>query len=106
MALGTLTIIETAKSPEGPVFIDRVTLVGDASYVAGGTTGLLAALRAARGAPGLNIVSVRGEGDNGDLQPEYVHATDRLLIRDISSGADHGNDNLGAVTFGLVIISG
>ncbi len=105
MSWGTLTISESGKAPSGPLFVDRITLVGDATYVTGGTTGLLAALRTAKGMPNLDILSVRGEGDNGDLQPEYVHATDSLLIRDISTGADHGNANLSGTTFGLVVIS-
>lgn len=45
MALGTMTKTKSI-SALGPAFIDEVTLVGDGAYATGGTTGLLAKLRA------------------------------------------------------------
>ena len=75
-ALGTLTIVEGVKDPVGPLFVDRCTLTGDADYLTGGTVGLLAALRAAKAMPDLEIVSLQGEGDNGDFRLEYDHDAD------------------------------
>jgi hypothetical protein len=106
MPIGALAIVEGGKDPEGPLFVDRVTVVGDADYLAGGSTGILAALRAAKGKPNLNILSAQPEGDNGDFRLEYVHATDKLFVRVLNTGveaADHSDFHL--TTWGLTIVS-
>lgn len=46
MALGTMTMVESKQVAQGPLFCDRVTLVGDSGYSSGGTTGLKAKLQA------------------------------------------------------------
>lgn len=104
MALGTLTIVESAAAAGGPVFVYRCTLVGDSSYPTGGTTGLLAKLRTAASKPSLNILSVQGEGDNGDRHLEYVHSSEKLFVRVMSTGADTANaTNESGTTYGLTI---
>jgi hypothetical protein len=45
-ALGTTVLLnDIGKCPEDPIFIDRITILGDADYATGGTTGLLAELQ-------------------------------------------------------------
>jgi len=46
MALGAMTMVSSKQVAQGPLFVDRVTLVGDSSYSSGGNTGLLAKLQA------------------------------------------------------------
>ena len=105
-ALGTLTIVEGVKDPVGPLFVDRCTLTGDADYLTGGTVGLLAALRAAKAMPDLEIVSLQGEGDNGDFRLEYDHDADGVIVRILDTGVEallHANH--GGKTWGLTIVS-
>ena len=105
MALGTFTIVESAAA-QGPVFVDRCTVVGDTSYPnPAGSEGILAALRAAKGS-NVDIISLKDEGLNGDYRLEYKHDDDTLHVRVISTGAEVGNGvALNGVTFGLVIVS-
>lgn len=101
MALGTLAIV-SSKSGDGPVFLDRFTIVGDSAHVATGTTGLLAKLRAAKG-DSRSIRSCKGRGSTIGYTCEYDPATDKLqcFFEDQTSGvqADAGSANLSAITF-------
>lgn len=46
-ALGTVALIDkVGQSPADPTYVNRISVIGDADYKAGGTSGLLAALRA------------------------------------------------------------
>jgi hypothetical protein len=103
MSLGTLTIVESVIAP-GPVFIDRVTLVGDGAYGAGGSTGLLAKLRAARKADNLDIISVKDEGILADAC-EYDHTNEKLLVRVKATGVESAVADQSAITYRLVITS-
>lgn len=103
MALGTLTLVGNANAG-GPVFMNRVSVLGVNPYVAGGMTGLLAKLRAAT-KDNRAIVSVQGESENGLYHAEYVHATDALFVRVIATGAEAGAIDLAAVAFVLTIVS-
>lgn len=62
--LGTLTVVDKVSAP-GPVHFLRCTLIGDAAYPSGGTTGLLNAVRTALGDDGAVIMAVHdiGSGD-------------------------------------------
>lgn len=101
MALGAFTIVEQVAA-QGPVKFVRATIVGDSAYTAGGTTGLLAKLQAAMGET-VNIISVQPEDNNGDSHVEYVHATDKLFVRVMSTGIEHGNGDLSGTTYTLLI---
>lgn len=105
MALGTLTLVEKIEAVGGPLIVARCTLVGAASYTAGGDTGLLAALIAILGKRVVNIISVIPEGNNGDNVLSYVHATDKLFHTVMSTGLE-ASGNLSGTTFGLTIICG
>lgn len=103
MALGALTIVERVDAV-GPVFHFRVNLVGDGAYPAGGSTGLLAALRAATGMPNLNIISVKDEGILADAA-EYDHANEKLFIRVKATGVESAVGNQAGVTYRLYIVA-
>src|SRR5690349_16511837 len=79
MALGAFTIVEQS-SAQGPVHFVRATVVGDGAYAAGGSTGLLAALRAALNKSNVNILSCRAEGENNGYVPVYDHANEKLKV--------------------------
>lgn len=110
MALGTTTRVESVAGV-GPVFYDRVTVVGDGAYPTGGSAGLLAAFRVACGA-GRNIFSVIPQ-DCGGYSVAYDHVNDKLIVRhgDNDGVADGPSvevpnaTNLAAVTLNLCIIS-
>lgn len=104
MSLGTLTILEAGESPNGPLWVERCTLVGDSSYPTGGSTGLLAALKSLKKSNNLNIVAVLGQ-DNAGKQIGYDHANDKLKVY-AAGGAETTNaTDLSGTTLNLVIIS-
>lgn len=103
MALGALTIVEQVAAV-GPVFHIRATLVGDGAYGAGGSTGLLAKLRAALNLPALNIISVKDEGILADAV-EYDHANEKVFVRVKATGVESGIANQSGVTYSLYIVA-
>jgi len=107
MALGTLTLV-TQAAADGPLFFDKFTIVGDGSHVTGGTTGLLAKLRAACG-DSRSILTCKGKGSTAGYSCEYVPSTDKLRVdfEDQTSGvtADAGSADLDAITFTCEAIS-
>ena len=105
MALGTLTVVEKVEAV-GPLKLYRCTLVGDSSYPTGGSTGLLAKLKAATKENGLDILAVLPQGSNGDRHLEYDHANEKLFVRVMSTGLERANatDESGA-TYGLTIMA-
>ena len=106
MSLGALTVVEKLEA-SAPVIVARCTLVGDSSYPTGGSGGLLAKLQAALGGRQVNIISVQGEGPNGDRHLEYNHAADKLLVRVMSTGVETANTtNESGVTYGLTVHCG
>lgn len=104
MSLGTLTVLEGGESPNGPLWIERCTLVGDNAYATGGSVGLLAALRTFKKSNNLNIIAVLGQ-DNAGKQIGYDHATDKFKVY-AAGGAETANaTDLSASTFNIVVIS-
>lgn len=103
MSLTTLTVVDKSNAAQGPLFFDRVTLVGDAAYVATGTTGLQA-IYAAAVKSNRTIVAVV-PGDCGDAVPSYDPVTDKLFVRVMSTGVQAANGDLSASTYKLTIIS-
>lgn len=106
MALGTLTGVNAAAA-QGPIFWDTVTLVGDASYPTGGSTGLQAKLQTLRG-DGRVIVLVYLADGSGNVV-SYNNANDKLIfyIQDAGGAlAEPANTtDLSGVTLKLVIQS-
>jgi hypothetical protein len=105
MSLGALTIVEKTQG-QGPVFICRCSIVGDNAYPAGGSVGLLAKMRAALLAAGLNILSVHDQSPPSNAnRVEYDHANDKLFVRSRTTGAEAGAGDLSAQTFGFVVMA-
>lgn len=112
MALGVLARADkVGQQSSAPSFIDRMTLVGPASYTTGGDVGLAAALQAIT-KDQRTIVAVI-QGDCGGYQVQYLPGTDALKVYQ----GDNTNaaaapaiqvpnaTNLAAVTFNLTILS-
>lgn len=110
MALGLITNVE-AVAGIGPLFINRVTVVGDGAYPTGGSAAFQAALQAKIG-KGRTIVSMSPQDCAGYVVC-YDHANDKLKVY-------HGNNDgvadgpavevpnatdLSGVTFNLVFIT-
>lgn len=111
MALGTFTVVEKVAA-QGPVQFVRATVVGDGAYSAGGSTGILAALKSALGKSNLNIISCQGEGDNAGRVLVYDHANEKLKVYqgDNDGGADgplveDATANQSGRTYGLFIVA-
>lgn len=106
MALGTLAIVERVDGV-GPVFHLRCSLVGDAAYGAGGSAGLLAALKTLLKDDGINIFSVHDQSIPGTVSRlEYDHATDKVFARVRTTGVESAVANQSAITYGLYIVCG
>ncbi len=108
MALGTFTIVEKHQVAAGGWFI-RATIVGESSYQAGGSTGLLAKLRTALSDDQVNILSVKGEGDNqddtGPVVMIYDHANEKLMVRMLNAGGESADADQSNKTYGLFIVA-
>lgn len=106
MALGALTITESV-SAQGPVHVDRVAILGDGAYSAGGSTGLLAKLRVAKNDASLNILAVIPQSDPSTTSElEYDHANEKLLARVRTTGVESAVADQSAITYRATIISG
>jgi len=103
MALGTITVVEAAAA-QGPLFMDRITVVGDDGYAAGGTAGFEASVQAALGAQ-REIVGLINDDSNGDFLLQYDHANDKLLVRKISDGAEDTTVDQSGRTYKITVIS-
>ncbi len=97
MALGVVASV-SASAAQGPIFTDRLTVVGEASYTTGGATGLAAALKALR-KDSRDIISVVDEGVATN-KIEYDKANDKLLCYVRSTGVQvAGAVDLSGTTF-------
>jgi len=123
-AIGTLASLN-ANQADGPLFLDKITMVGDAAYPTGGTLSFEAALRALRG-DNRTVLRVAGfagtigysvrytppvyNNDGTATTPPTVATHDKLQVffEDQTSGvvAEVGNGtNLSALTFTLEVTS-
>lgn len=84
MAFGTMTLIESKQVAQGPVFIDRVTLVGDGAYSSGGTAGLKAKLQLLT-KDGRVPFALNTEDGKGQLL-QYDLANEKLLAYEQDGG--------------------
>ena len=106
MALGALTL--TAKDNYGTagVYVDRISLVGAASYTSGGDTGLKAALRAATGdqREPLAVIDI---GLNGGYVSRYDHANEKLihLKSNTADPLQQASGDISSTAFQLLVIS-
>lgn len=110
MSLGIFTIVEQVAS-DGPLFIDRCTLVGDGTYPAGGTPDFEALYQAAAVAAGLKnaggrtIVMLHQDHDTELSALEYDHANDKLFARVKTTGVESAVTNQSGITYVLTIVS-
>ena len=109
MALGTITLVEQVAA-QGPIFYDRLTIVGDTSYTTGGTVAFTASLQAVAGMEGKEIVGLWVENGQGgtvfDNDLFFDHTTDTLVATVLSTAAEVGNAvNLSGSTFSVLVAS-
>lgn len=107
MALGTLTVL-TDTPAQGPVRFIKATIVGDGSYSAGGSTGLLAALRAALKSANLAILDCRDAYQSDVTRATHVvydTVNDKLISRTTSTGAEFATANQSGTTHTLFIVA-
>ncbi|MGD9676429.1 MAG: hypothetical protein AB7V19_07075 [Candidatus Bipolaricaulia bacterium] len=112
MALGTMTKTagQSGASSPGPLFVDTISFLADASYPTGGSA-FEAAYKALVGA-GREVVQVI-PGDCGGYVPVFIPADGKLKVYygDFNNAGDGplievpNATNLGAVTFNLTVLS-
>src|SRR4051812_17675285 len=103
MALGTMTrIVNGGNAASGPLYADRMTIVLDNSYPTGGYAFLAPYVaKVGQGRTPLGIIM-----NSTKYRAEYVNASGKLLIRDLTSGLEVGNGvDLSAVTIDITVIS-
>jgi hypothetical protein len=108
-ALGTvaLTASEILRSST-PSFVDKITVVGDAAYPAGGTAGLRAALRALTKdtREPLYLVDML---TNGGYVSRYDHTNDKILLFKGNGAAvlveETATTNTSGTTFSYMVVS-
>ena len=114
MSLGTVTMVDQIGKCFGDIaFIDRITVVGPASYSAGGYTGLLAALKLAanpdRTILGAICTSQRAASGGTALTsmtPTTYDPTLEAIQHWVSStGAEYAGGTLAAVLFEFLVFS-
>jgi hypothetical protein len=112
MAIGTMTLAsKDAAAASAPVFVDRITLVGDSAYPTGGSTGVQAALRALTGDQ-RTILAVFSIALNGGYMPIWDADAGKLLLLNSGAGdakslpTEIDNDtDLHTTTLELLVIS-
>lgn len=102
MTLGDITLVEAAAG-QGPIFYDRVTIVGDGAYPAGGTPSF-EALLAAKIGNGRQIIGLQSEPGTIN-QLEYDHAADKLFIRVRATGVESAVSDQSALTYSVLVTS-
>lgn len=116
MSLGALTIVKSIEL--GNAKLVSATLVGDSAYPSGGSSGLLAKVRAALGDGYTQILSVQNE-HNADARLEYippvfttagdpttaVASGDKLFVRVPSTGAESAVSDQSGTTYNLTLIA-
>ena len=103
MTLGDITLVEAAAG-QGPIFYDRVTIVGDGAYPADGTPSFEALLQAVIG-NGRQIIGLQSEPDGEINQCEYDHAADKLFVRVRATGVESAVSDQSALTYSVLVTS-
>lgn len=106
MSVVTVTVIDSVAGV-GPIFHDNVSVVGDASYSTGGSTGLAAKLRAAT--KDARAIIEASCFDGSGYAVEYHPADDKMKVFVSADGAQSAEvanaTDLSAVTFKFHVIS-
>ncbi len=106
MALGALVLLAAANAV-GPVFHLHCSLVGDTAYGAGGSTGLLAKVKALLNDDSVNIIAVMDQSAPTTVETlEYDHTNEKLFARVRTTGAESADAGQSDVTYGLLIVAG
>ena len=110
MALGAITILEQAAS-QGPIFHDRISMVGDGAYPAGGSPGFEALFQAAVAGTGetpltaREIVSVHQDFDAELNSLEYDHTNDKLFARVKTTAVESAVSDQSGITYIMTVVS-
>ena len=115
MALGTFTLLEQSAG-QGPLFIDRVSVVGDGTYPAGGTPTFEAVYQDALAAAGLNARTIvaliddeinadDGSGTSDGIVLKYDHSADKLAVFLGKTMVESAQANQSSVTYLFTIVS-
>jgi hypothetical protein len=103
MTIGAVTIVDRAAA-QGPIFYDRITVVGDDAYPAGGSLDFVAAFQLAI-ASTREVVGILADDDNGNILLQFVGSTGGLLARLISTGVESAVADQSGTTYKLTVIS-
>lgn len=112
MALGNMArAAQAGQAPNNATFFDLVTIVGEASYLAGGSTGIQAKIRALAGGAGRTVFGVIPQVSHG-YQLNYDVATDKLSVWYVNADAADGAlievpdaTVLSGLTFKVLVVS-
>lgn len=103
MALGNAANVQNSKG-NPPLAVFTFTQVGDGAYVAGGTTGLLAKLRALYGMQ-YTIISASGWAlVGGVLRSCFYDVANDKLVCFAQNNAEEANGSLAAVTYNITAV--
>jgi hypothetical protein len=98
-------IASTSASAHGPVKFSTVTFTGVSSYTTDGDTGFKAGLQGLTKDTRVPVVLV-DIGSAGDYATEYLPASDKLIVKVRSTGAQvTAAANLSGVTFKVLAIT-
>jgi len=112
MAIGTMTLVsKDAAAASAPIYLDRITLVGDGAYPTGGSVGVAAALQALT-KDQRTILAVFNIALNGGYPVIWDADAGKLIVMNSGGGAakdvpteiDNAS-NLSGVTFELLVLS-
>lgn len=114
MALGTFTVVEQAAG-DGPLFVDRCTVVGDSAYTAGGSPsagGFETLYRTAVGSARTIVALINddenlddGSGGSNEVYLQYDHSADKLKVMLMATGVESAQANQSGVTYKFTILS-
>jgi hypothetical protein len=101
-----MAIVEQAAG-DGPIFYDRISVVGDGAYTTGGSPaagGFEALFQAAVGAA-RTIIAVHQDHDTELNALEYDHTNDKLFARVKTTGVESAVADQSGITYILTVIS-
>jgi hypothetical protein len=114
MALGTFTVVEQSAG-DGPLFVDRCTVVGDGAYSAGGAPaagGFEALYQAAVGSARTIVALIAddenlddGSGTSDEVTLQYDHSADKLKVLLTKTGVESAQADQSGVTYQFTILS-
>ena len=111
MPLGTFAVLERSAG-DGPLFVDRCSVVGDGAYPAGGSVDFQAAYRAAVGSARTIVALIDDEinDDDGSTSSDgvvlqYDHSADKLRVVLGKTMVESAQSDQSGVTYLFSILS-